>query len=181
MLLPKVAGRYAAVGTVAKLEDTGSLPGGEEIVVVQGRHRAVMGKVEADLTGALVGEFRPVFDPTAPSDRSRELMREYRAIIENILELRDARPIAQMLRGIENPGHLADMAGYSPDLSIEQKVDLLEELDIEKRLEKLVPWTRDTLSEMTLKEKRAQKKAKEADKPSARTVSKTARASGAKG
>ena len=152
VLLPKVGGRYAAVGTVAKLEDTGSLPGGEEIVVVQGRHRAVVGKVEADLSGALFAEFRPVFDPTAPSERARELMREYRAIIENILELRDARPIAQMLRGIENPGHLADMAGYSPDLSIEQKVELLEELDIEKRLEKLVPWTRDTLSEMTLKE-----------------------------
>ena len=152
VLLPKVGGRYAAVGTVAKLEDTGSLPGGEEIVVVQGRHRAVIGKVEADLTGALYAEFRPVFDPTAPSDRARELMREYRAIIENILELRDARPIAQMLRGIENPGHLADMAGYSPDLSIEQKVELLEELDVEKRLERLVPWTKDTLSEMTLKE-----------------------------
>src|SRR5260221_7445899 len=152
VLLPKVGGRYAAVGTVAKLEDTGSLPGGEEIVVVQGRHRAVIGKVEADLTGALFAEFRPVFDPTAPSDRARELMREYRAIIENILELRDARPIAQMLRGIENPGHLADMAGYSPDLSVEQKVELLEELDVEKRLERLVPWTRDTLSEMTLKE-----------------------------
>jgi ATP-dependent Lon protease len=152
VLLPKVGGRYASVGTVAKLEDTGSLPGGEEIVVVQGRHRAVVGKVEADVTGALVAEFRPVFDPNAPSDRARELMREYRAVIENILELRDARPIAQMLRGIENPGHLADMAGYSPDLSIEQKVELLEELDVEKRLEKLVPWTRDTLSEMTLKE-----------------------------
>ncbi len=152
VLLPKVGGRYAAVGTVAKLEDTGNLPGGEEIVVVQGRHRAVVGKVEADLGGALVAEFRPVFDPTAPSERARELMREYRAVIENILELRDARPIAQMLRGIENPGHLADMAGYSPDLSIEQKVELLEELDVEKRLEKLVPWTRDTLSEMTLKE-----------------------------
>ena len=152
VLLPKVGGRYASVGTVAKLEDTGSLPGGEEIVVVQGRHRAVVGKVEADVTGALVAEFRPVFDPAAPSDRARELMREYRAVIENILELRDARPIAQMLRGIENPGHLADMAGYSPDLSIEQKVELLEELDVEKRLEKLVPWTRDTLSEMTLKE-----------------------------
>src|SRR5260221_3518371 len=50
VLLPKVGGRYAAVGTVAKLEDTGSLPGGEEIVVVQGRHRAVVGKAEADLT-----------------------------------------------------------------------------------------------------------------------------------
>ncbi|MDQ6691379.1 MAG: LON peptidase substrate-binding domain-containing protein, partial [Candidatus Dormibacteraeota bacterium] len=137
VLLPKVNGRYASVGTVAKLEESGNLPGGEEVVVVQGRYRALMGKVEADLTGALMGEFTPVLDPIAPSDRSRELAREYRAVIENILELRDARPIAQMLRGIDNPGHLSDMAGYSPDLSVEQKVQLLEELDVVARLEKL--------------------------------------------
>ncbi len=152
VLLPKVNGRYSAVGTVAKLEDSGNLPGGEEVVVVQGRYRALIGKVEANLSGALMAEFTPNLDPVAPSDRARELAREYRAIIENILELRDARPIAQMLRGIDNPGHLSDMAGYSPDLSVEQKVQLLEELDVVARLEKLIPWTRDILSEMSLKE-----------------------------
>jgi len=152
VLLPKVNGRYATVGTVAKLEDTGSLPSGEEVIVVQGRYRAVMGKVEPDLTGALFAEFTPILDPVAPSEKAREQAREYRALIENILELRDARPIAQMLRGIDNPGHLADMSGYSPDLSVEQKVQLLEELDVEKRFEKLIPWTRDILSEISLKE-----------------------------
>ena len=153
VLLPKVGGRYASVGTVAKLEETGNLPSGEEIVVVQGRHRAVIGKVEVEVDGALIGDFTPVFDPTAPSEKARELMREYRAIIENILELRDARPIAQMLRGIENPGHLADMAGYSPDLSVEQKVELLEERDVEARLERVIAWQRDVLAEITLKDK----------------------------
>src|SRR5207245_3388097 len=56
VLLPKVGGRYASVGTVAKLEETGNLPSGEEIVVVQGRHRAVIGKVEVAVDGALSGD-----------------------------------------------------------------------------------------------------------------------------
>src|SRR5437588_11792763 len=72
VLLPKVGGRYASVGTVAKLEDTGNLPTGEEIVVVQGRHRAVMGKVEAEIDGTLLGDFTPVFDPAAPSEKARD-------------------------------------------------------------------------------------------------------------
>ena len=152
VLLPKVGGRYSTVGTVAKIDETGQLPSGEEVAVVAGRHRAVIGQVQAELSGALVADFTPAVDAAAASPRSRELAREYRAIVENILELRDARQIAAILRGIDNPGHLADMAGYSPDLSLEQKIELLEETDVEKRLEKLVPWTRDTLAEISLKE-----------------------------
>ena len=152
VLLPKVGSRYAKVGTVAKIDEEGKLPNGEDVVVVAGRHRAVIGQVEADLSGALMAEFTASVDPAAPSQHARELGREYRAVIENILELRDARPIIAVLRGIDNPGQLADMAGYSPDLSMEQKVELLEELDVERRLEKLLPWTRETLAEISLKE-----------------------------
>jgi ATP-dependent Lon protease len=66
--------------------------------------------------------------------------------------MRGASAIAQILRGIDNPGHLADMAGYSPDLSMERKVELLETTDVVARLEKLVEWTKETLAELSLKE-----------------------------
>src|SRR6185436_5156928 len=45
------------------------------------------------------------------------------------------------------------MAGYSPDLSVEQKVELLETLDVEARLERSLEWARDTLADLTLKER----------------------------
>ena len=154
ILLPKVGTRYAEIGTVAKIEETGKLPGGEDVVVLQGRNRVKIIKVTTDpATGALMADFEPAPDLNEASDRSKELAREYRAIIENILELRGARAIAQMLRGIENLGHLADMGGYSPDYSQDQKVFLLETQDVEKRFEKLVEWARDTLADMTLKDK----------------------------
>ena len=47
--------------------------------------------------------------------RTRELEREYRAVVEEILELRgDDGRIAAFLRSITEPGALADTAGYSP-------------------------------------------------------------------
>ncbi len=154
ILLPKVGTRYAELGTVAKIEETGKLPGGEDVVVLQGRNRVRIINVNTDpATGALMAEFEPAPDLNESTDRAKELAREYRAIIENILELRGARAIAQMLRGIENLGHLADMGGYAPDYTQDQKVFLLETSDVEKRLEKLVEWARDTLADMTLKDK----------------------------
>jgi ATP-dependent Lon protease len=151
LLLPKVESRYATVGVAAKIEEKGNLPDGTEVVAVQGRSRAVLGEVTPE-GGVLWAEVDLSPDPTSWSDRARQLAHEYRAIVENILEIRGAPQVAQVLRGIENPGHLADMSGYSPDLSQARKVEVLETLDVEQRLEKLTVWYRETLAELTLKE-----------------------------
>jgi ATP-dependent Lon protease len=152
LLLPKVDGRYASVGVVAKVEEKGNLPDGSEVVAVQGRARAILGNVMPELDGTLMAEVDPSPDPNSWSDRARQLAHEYRAIVENILEIRGAPQVAQVLRGIEHPGHLADMSGYSPDLSMGRKVEILETLDIEERLEKLIAWNREVLAELSLKE-----------------------------
>src|SRR5438874_895584 len=65
-------------------------------------------------------------------------------------EARDAA--ADALAGVDDPGALADTAGWSPDLSVERKVELLEELDPEARLEKALAWARETLAELDLSE-----------------------------
>src|SRR2546430_11698633 len=151
LLLPKVEARYASIGVVAKIEEKGNLPDGTEVVAVQARSRAVLGEVTPE-QGSLFAEVELQPDPTAWSDKARELMHEYRAIVENILELRGAPQVAQVLRGIENPGHLADMSGYSPDLGHARKVEVLETLDVEERLTKLIGWYKETLAELNLKE-----------------------------
>ncbi|MDQ6742764.1 MAG: LON peptidase substrate-binding domain-containing protein, partial [Candidatus Dormibacteraeota bacterium] len=152
LLLPKVEGRYSTVGVIAKIDERGNLPDGTEVVVVQGRLRAILGAVTPEPGGQLWAEFEPAPDPTTYSDRARELAHEYRAVVENILELRGAQQIAQVLRGIENPGHLADMSGYSPDFSMERKLEILETVNVEERLEKLVAWYKEVLAELALKE-----------------------------
>ena len=93
-----------------------------------------------------------VEDPSRPPPRS-ELAREYRAVLENILLSRGAGRIAAQLREVTEPGRLADVAGYSPDLTLAQKVEVLETLDVEARLRLVLGWARDTLADLALRER----------------------------
>ncbi|HEV8652659.1 MAG TPA: endopeptidase La [Actinomycetes bacterium] len=152
LLVPRVDGRYARIGTVAKIENAGELPSGQLAVVVRGLHRARIGTGVAGTGPATWVEVERVPDPPV-TPRARELAREYRAVIENILEARGAQQIAEMLRGITDPGQIADTAVYSPDLTFEQKVEVLEATDVEARLEKVLAWSRETLADVSLKDR----------------------------
>ncbi len=74
-------------------------------------------------------------------------------MVESIVESRGVPQVAEFLRGISDPGAIADTSGYSPDLSFEQKVEVLEALDVEQRLELVTGWARETLAEIELKDK----------------------------
>ena len=89
---------------------------------------------------------------TRPTPRTRELEREYRALVEEILELRgDDGRISAFVRSISEPGALADTAGYSPDFTFEQKVTLLETLDIKERLALAIELQRERFAEMEVR------------------------------
>jgi ATP-dependent Lon protease len=152
LLVPKVDQRYARIGTVAKIENAGELPGGQLAVIVRGLHRARIGNGVAGTGAATWVEVERVYEG-APTARAIELAREYRAVVESILEARGAAQLAEMLRGITDPGQMADTAAYSPDLSFEQKVELLETVDVEQRLEKALAWSRETLADVSLKDR----------------------------
>ena len=79
--------------------------------------------------------------------------KEYRAVVETILEHRGARRIGDILAGVDTPGQLADMAAYAPDLELEQRVELLETIDVEARLELALSWARETLADLELKDR----------------------------
>src|SRR5205823_2759338 len=75
-----------------------------------------------------------------------------RAVVEEILELRgDDGRIASFVRSITETGALADTAGYSPDLTFEQKVELLETVDVVARLELAVRFQRERLAELQVR------------------------------
>ncbi len=152
LLVPKVDGRYARVGTVAKIEELGQTRGGVEALVIRGLSRAVVG-VGVPGTGEAVWVQAEPVDESEPTSRARELAREYRAVIENIVEARGVPQVAEFLRGIDDPGQIADTSGYSPDLGFERKIEVLETLDVEARLELVTGWAKDTLAEIELKDK----------------------------
>jgi len=153
LLVPRVGSRYATVGTVAVIEDVGRLRNGMEALVIRGLHRAVVGTGVAGTGDATWVSISEAIETNAETSRARDLAREYRAAVEAIVEARGVPQIAEFLRAIEEPGALADMSGYSPDLSVERKVEILETLDVERRLELVVEWTKETLAEVELKDK----------------------------
>ena len=114
------------------------IPGGGPAVTVEGLHRGVAGLGRTPAPAMACGSRSPSITTTpAHDEHAAELAREYRAVVEEILELRDAdQRIGAFLRSITEPGALADTSGYSPDLSFEQKRELLETLDVTERLEK---------------------------------------------
>jgi ATP-dependent Lon protease len=152
LLVPRTDVRYATVGTIAKVEEVGELRGGTRAVVIRGVRRAIVGLGVPGTGRATWVEIEPVTEGD-PTERARSLAREYRAAIEAIVEARGVPQVADFLRGMSDPGQIADTAGYSPDLSLEQKIDVLEELNVEARLEKVLAWARETLAEMELKAK----------------------------
>jgi ATP-dependent Lon protease len=152
LLVPRLDHGYARVGTVVSIEEAGELPSGVRAVVARGVDRAVIGAGVAGPGPATWVECE-VVAPAPPTDRARELARRYRAMLENILESRGAAPMAEIFRGITDPGAMADIAGYSPDLTFEQKVELLETVDVEERLEKVCAWADQTLADISLRER----------------------------
>ncbi len=152
LVVPNIDGRYAAVGVIAEVTERGTLPGGHPALAVQGLGRAVIGTGVPGTGDALWVEVEPVAE-AEPSPAAQELAREYRAVLENILLSRGAGRLAAQLRDVTEPGRLADLAGYSPDLTLPQKVEVLETLDVEARLRAVLAWARDTLADLTLRER----------------------------
>ena len=152
VLVPHIDGRYASVGTVSEIVERGELAGGLGAVVVRGDRRAIIGTGVPGTGEALWVEVELVDEePATPG--AIELAREYRAVIENILIGRGERLVAAQLREVTEPGRLADLAGYSPDLTLAQKVEVLETLGVEERLTLVLGWARDTLADLTLRER----------------------------
>jgi ATP-dependent Lon protease len=154
LLVPKHDDEYAKVGTVAQVTDRIRLPGGGRAVALEGLHRGVAGAAGSDSQGRLFVDVEEHPDPETADGRIRELEREYRAVVEEILELRgDDGRIAAFVRSISEAGALADTTGYSPDITFEQKVKLLETVDVRARLELALELQRERLALMQVRQR----------------------------
>jgi len=154
LLVPKHDGEYAAVGTVARVTDRVRLPGGATAVAIEGLHRGIAGAAETDAQGRLLVEVEERKDGIPTDERTRELEAEYRAVVEELLELRgDDGRIQSFVRSISDPGPLADTSGYAPDLNFEQKLQLLEAVDVTERLELALSFQRERLSTMQIRQR----------------------------
>jgi ATP-dependent Lon protease len=152
LLVPRHEQEYAQVGTVAEVTDRVRLPGGARAVALVGLHRATIGAAHTDSLGRLRAEVDERPDENPPPVQTRELEREYRAVVEEILELRDADDrVREFLRAITEAGALADTCAYAPDISFAQRVELLEKVDVVERLELALALQRERLAELQVR------------------------------
>jgi ATP-dependent Lon protease len=152
LLIPRHEGTFAKVGTVGEVVETARLPGGAPVVTLTGLHRALVHAAETGSGGRLYVEVEERPDETPPPIKTRELETEYRAVVQEILELREADArIGEFLRSVVEPGALADTCAYSPDLTFEQRVRLLEATDVVERLELALAFQRERLAELQVR------------------------------
>jgi ATP-dependent Lon protease len=154
LLVPRENGEFASVGTVAEVTEHVRLPGGGHAVALNGLHRGIAGAAHTDASGDLRVDVTTHPDDEPVDGHTRDLEREYRAVVEELLELRgDDGRIAAFVRSITEPGVLADTSGYAPDISYEQKVQLLSTLDVTERLELALKLQRERLAELQVRKR----------------------------
>ncbi len=151
LLVPRIGGKYAPLGTLAVVEQEGRLPDGKPGVVLRGLARVTIGAGTVG-PGAALWVHGTIADEPPASPRVAELAREYRGLAAAILQKRGAWQVVDVLSGITDPSALADSAGYASYLSVEQRSELLATLDPAQRLEQLIGWAREHLAELDVAE-----------------------------
>ncbi|HEY3181318.1 MAG TPA: AAA family ATPase, partial [Gaiellaceae bacterium] len=151
-LVPVHEGEYAKVGTVAAVGERIRIPGGGRAVTLEGLHRGTAGAAHTGADGRLYVEVEEHPDEEPARIKTAELEREYRAIVEEILELVEADSrISAFVRSITEIGTLADTVAYAPDISFAQKIELLEAVDVIERLELATRFQRERLAELQVR------------------------------
>ncbi len=123
------------VGTIAKIAQVVQLQDGTVRAIVQGQGRMrVEGFSQVDpYLRARVVELQ---DSTPANVEVQALMRSVQAQVEQYVQSGAPVPpeAAVAAKNITEPGLLADMTAYSPDMTTEQRQELLETVDIVARL-----------------------------------------------
>ena len=124
-----------AVGTLAKIAQVVQLQDGTVRAIVQGQGRLrVLGFTQT--SPYIIVQVEEVEDVTPEGIEVQALMRTVQAQIEQYVA--NGAPVppeaAVAARNISEPGLLADMVAYSPDMSTEQRQELLETIDVVERL-----------------------------------------------
>lgn len=139
VLVPRDTEASQAIGTLAHIEQRGSLPGGGDGLVIRGVARVRVGRGSLDDRGSLVVETTLV-DPGPTTAETEALADRYRAAATRLLQAIGGAPMARLLHDVEDPGALADTIAWWPELSTQQRIELLEATNTDDRLRLAIGW-----------------------------------------
>ena len=151
-------GRIALTGgderdlvVVARVPNVGNLPTGESAAIVQVERRARVASVEIAPGGLTFAVVEPVIDGLV-SPRVEAAMRELRATLELIAELRNSRRLPELLRTVESPGQLADSVALWAEFNDDDRLRVLQAVDVSDRVDAIHSWARNHLNELQVAE-----------------------------
>ena len=154
LLVPRIEGHFGSYGVVAEIVGEVGLPGGTRGVAVEALHRAELGPAAIGAEAGLRVSATELPDPADAGPEAAALAREYRAVVEEVAELRGERVrVAHFLAGIGHPGRLADTAGYAPEIPLERKLAILETPDVVARLRLAIEAQRERLADAGLRQR----------------------------
>ncbi|MDG1265057.1 MAG: endopeptidase La [Ilumatobacter sp.] len=151
-------GRIALTGgdesdlvVVARVPNVGNLPTGESAAIVQVERRARVASVETAPDGLAFVVVEPVIDGLV-SPHVEATIRELRATLELIAELRKSRRLPELLRTVESPGQLADSVALWAEFNDDDRLRVLQAVDVSDRVDAIHSWARSHLNELQVAE-----------------------------
>jgi ATP-dependent Lon protease len=141
------------VGVIAEVGQYISRPGGQDHVILQGITRGVAEELIQDqpfVAARVRREDDVVSDPSrteAAMSAVLEQIESYIAMLPNVPE-----EVLTMVRGVEEPGWLADLIAFSPEFTSAQRQTLLEALDPLDRLRQLSVMIQKRLNVLNLRQ-----------------------------
>ncbi|TVT52612.1 endopeptidase La [Amycolatopsis rhizosphaerae] len=146
LIVPRVHGEYAELGTVATIERVGRVPGGKAAVLIRGTRRARLGETGQGPGAARWVQAEPVTE--TGGERANALAADYKSVVITILQQREGWQMIDAVQQLDDPSAIADLAGNAPYLKLDQKLELLATLDVAARLERALEWSREYLAEL---------------------------------
>ncbi len=123
------------IGTLAKIAQVAQLQDGTVRAIVQGQQRLRLLGFEG-VEPSIMARVEILADDSPQGVEVQALVRSVQAQIEQYVQSGAPVPpeAAVAARNITEPGLLADMVAYSPDMSTEQRQQMLETIDVVERL-----------------------------------------------
>lgn len=139
-------------GVLAEIAQFITRPGGEAHIVLNGISRArVKGVVQEE--PFLISQIEVVKEPIHDSESSNVAMAALVSQVESYIAMLPHVPneVLEMIRSVDEPGWLADLIAFSPEITPHQRQEMIETIDPLERIRTISLWMQQRLDVMQLR------------------------------